>query len=191
MKTKLSRPHEMRILKLSAHDYKLIGEIAVLSGMLEMELKQTIVKMVDAPWPDGLALVIHQNFGSLCDIAETLIPSTIVSVHFRLHFKKAIEECRAAYDSRNTLLHGPFSPTLKTVTGTTGMFKITARSKMNFKVKPVTTASLSKQLKDLIDAYDFLWWCQLTLGEERDGLLLQHGPIRSHKAVQIAKSRKS
>jgi len=49
----MRRPHEMRLIKLSRYEYQIIGEIAVLSGMIEQEMKELIVKLVKAPWPDG------------------------------------------------------------------------------------------------------------------------------------------
>ena len=191
MKTRLSRPHEMRTLKLSAHDYKLIGEIAVLSGMLEMEMKQAIVKLVDAPWPEGLALVVHLNFGSLCDIAEALLPRTIKNETLKKIYKEAVVECRGVYEQRNSLIHGPFSPILKAVTGVTGMFKITARAKMNFKTHAITTDKLERQLIKLIGAYDYLWYCQDTLERERAGQYPFPQSPQTRKSARKATGRKA
>jgi len=102
-------PHEMRLIGFDKYEYQLIGEIAVLSGMIEQQMKELIVKLVGAPWLDGIAIVAHQNFGSLCDIASSLLPSTVPSPGLQQSLRTAIKNAKARYDERSQLVHGPFS----------------------------------------------------------------------------------
>jgi hypothetical protein len=39
----------MRLIKLDRYEYQIIGEIAVISGMIEQQMKELIVKFVRAP----------------------------------------------------------------------------------------------------------------------------------------------
>ena len=107
-------PHEMRLVGLTPHEYQLIGKIAVLSGMIEQQMKEMLVKLSGAPWPDGMAIFAHMNFRSLCDISLALIPSSVpdknTKYSLQQSFRAAIEAAGKAYDGRNKLLHGPFSP---------------------------------------------------------------------------------
>jgi len=183
----MRRLHEMRLIKLDRYEYQLIGEIVVLSGMLEQHLKEVIVRLVRAPWTDGLALVAHQNFGSLCDIALALLPATVPSQQLQRSFRSAIKDAKKFYDDRNKIVHGPFSPWVTVVTGKTkSTLRFMARGKLTYQGYTFNRDSLKETLKGLTDVYEALFGCMLLLEEERGESDLSFLRSRSRRAAQKA-----
>lgn len=161
-------PHEMRLVGLTRQEYQIIGKIAVLSGMLEQQMKEMVVKLVRAPWPDGLAICAHMNFRSLCDTSLALIPSTVPAntgdkFSLQQSFRSSINAADKAYDGRNKLLHGPFSPWAAIVGSKKSTFKTTARGKIQHSGLTFDKEALTELLGDLIDAHSSISGCVLLL----------------------------
>ncbi len=154
-------PHEMRLVGLTPHEYQLIGKIAVLSGMIEQQMKEMLVKLSGAPWPDGMAIFAHMNFRSLCDISLALIPSSVpdknTKYSLQQSFRAAIEAAGKAYDGRNKLLHGPFSPWTAKVGARKSTLKTTARGKIQYSGVTFDKKALSELLRDLIEVHDLIF----------------------------------
>lgn len=192
----MRRPHEMRLIKLSRYEYQIIGEIAVLSGMIEQEMKELIVKLVKAPWPDGIALVAHLNFSSLCDIALALLPSTVPDTKekgFSLarSFETAIKNVRNAYEDRNKVLHGPFSPWTAIVGAPKSTLKINARSKISYQAFTFNRETLTETLSELIKCHSVLFGCVGLLEIERGESEYPSPLPRTRKADQQASPQRS
>ena len=181
-------PHEMRLIGFDKYEYQLIGEIAVLSGMIEQQMKELIVKLVGAPWLDGIAIVAHQNFGSLCDIASSLLPSTVPSPGLQQSLRTAIKNAKARYDERSQLVHGPFSLSLQGISKSTLRFM--ARGQIKYQGFQFDRSSLKEILAGLIDVHGHLFGCALLLEEERGESNLEHLRPRSRRATQKANPRK-
>jgi len=165
-------PHEMRLVGLTPLEYQIIGKIAVLSGMIEQQMKEMIVKLVKAPWPDGLAICAHMNFRSLCDVSLALIPSTVPANSGPIYslqesFRSSIKAADKAYDGRNKLLHGPFSPWTAIVGAKKSTFKTTARGKIQHSGLTFDKESLNELLRELIEAHSAISGCVGLLEIER------------------------
>ncbi len=192
----MRRPHEMRMIGLDRYEYQLIGEIVVLSGILEQNVKELIVKMVRAPWPEGMVLVAHLNFRSLCDIALALIPSTVPDAYngrssLRKAFESVLKDALRIYDERSDIVHGPFDPFVTLVGVPKSTFKITGRGKFKYKGATYDRETLSNTLETLIEIHTALFGCALWLEIERGESTLPPSRTRSRKVAQKANPQKS
>jgi hypothetical protein len=166
----------MRLIKLDRYEYQIIGEIAVISGMIEQQMKELIVKFVRAPWPGGLALAAHLNFSALCDTALALLPSTVPDTSaegysLRGSFETMIKGARSAYEDRNRIMHGPFSPWPALAGSPKTTLKLTARGKIAYQAFQFNREELKKILATFIDAYEGLFGCVALLEAARTNRL--------------------
>jgi len=129
--------------------------------MIEQQMKEMLVKLSGAPWPDGMAIFAHMNFRSLCDISLALIPSSVpdknTKYSLQQSFRAAIEAAGKAYDGRNKLLHGPFSPWTAKVGARKSTLKTTARGKIQYSGVTFDKKALSELLRDLIEVHDLIF----------------------------------
>ena len=162
----MKRPPELRCLKLDPYEYKLIGEIVVLSGILEAHLKDLPLFLKAAKSP---AFMAHLNFLSVCDIDLALLPEFVPHPPLRKALEKTIKECRTVYAERNQLVHGPFFPHPD---GTKGTFRVSYRGKEKFSGWIFDRHSLHDLLSRLSEAFEDLQVCIVALqrshGELRD-----------------------
>jgi len=143
-------PHEMRLVGLTPHEYQLIGKIAVLSGMIEQQMKEMLVKLSGAPWPDGMAIFAHA-------LIPSSVPDKNTKYSLQQSFRAAIEAAGKAYDGRNKLLHGPFSPWTAKVGARKSTLKTTARGKIQYSGVTFDKKALSELLRDLIEVHDLIF----------------------------------
>ncbi|MGC1177479.1 MAG: hypothetical protein WA884_00165 [Methyloceanibacter sp.] len=177
----------MRLIGFDKYEYQLIGEIAVLSGMIEQQMKELIVKLVGAPWLDGIAIVAHQNFGSLCDIASSLLPSTVPSPGYSKVFALQLRTPRLDM-MREANWFTVHSLSLQGISKSTLRFM--ARGQIKYQGFQFDRSSLKEILAGLIDVHGHLFGCALLLEEERGESNLEHLRPRSRRATQKANPRK-
>lgn len=164
----LRKPYEMRQVGLSRLDYQLIGEIAVISGMLEQAMKEFIVRLVQAPWPDGMALTAHLNFGSICDMANSLLDSCLPDTSYVEQWRKEILAAKAAYDDRSELIHGPFAPFLATQKGIKkAIFRTMARGKIKYRGSTASTEYIEGARERLFTAWERLSGVMIAIEAQR------------------------
>ena len=153
----MRRPPELTCLKLDRYEYKLIGEIVVLSGLMEQHLKDLPQCLKATKFT---AFTAHLNFQSLCDLNLALLPDTVQHAPLRAGFEKAIKKCRKVYDDRSRLVHGPFFPYPSGIKGT---IRVTARRKIAFQGYQFDRDSLHELLSEFITAFEDLQICIVAL----------------------------
>lgn len=172
------RPHELRILGFSRRDYQLLGEVAVMGSLLEQELKLFIVRLVQAPWPDGYALVAHLNFASLADISSALLDSCLPDSRAVPAMRTIILEAKAAYNDRSELLHGPYLPHNSDALPKKAVLKTTARGKIKQRASHIPTSYIEETLKKICEAYEALMGAQYIIEEQRAQLGPEHARLQ-------------
>lgn len=153
----MRRPIPLRRTGLTAKDFRLIGELVVLSGMIEDTLKRiplAMLQVVDVP---GIALVAHQSSGALCNTILAITPYFVASAALNAEVEDAIGHVRAAANLRNEIVHGPFS--FDPENPFKGTRKITARSALKMAERNYDAGFLEEALQKHIVAWKAISSC--------------------------------
>ncbi len=167
----------MRMTKLKAADYKLIGEIVVLSGMIEDTLKRMPLAMFNIDYIPGISMTAHLKVSSLCDMVLTIMPYFAGSEILNQEVEAAILLARKSSDLRNNIVHGPFW--FPTNVPFKGVRRFTARSKLNLVERAMSTDDLREILAIHIQTWKAVSECfvgMTAVSEGRDHLGLP--PLR-------------
>lgn len=105
---RMRRPIPLRRTGLTAKDFRLIGEIVVLSGMIEDTLKRMPLAMLRVRHVPGIAMIAHQTVNGLCDMVLAITPYFVASDELNSEVEAAISLVRTASKIRNDIVHGPF-----------------------------------------------------------------------------------
>lgn len=147
----MRRPIPLRRTGLTAKDFRLIGEIVVLSGMIEDTLKRIPLAMLQVLEVPGMALVAHQPSGALCDTILAITPYFVASEKLNAEVGEAIAHVRGAANLRNEIVHGPFS--FDPDSSFKGTRKVTARSVL----KMAERSYEAKFLEDALQKHIMAW----------------------------------
>lgn len=150
-------PLPMRKSGLKSAEYKLIGEIIVLSGMIEDTLKRIPLEMFRVDYIPGISLTAHLTHGALCDIISSSLDYFLDSEELCQEVEVALKLVRAAYAERNIIAHGPF---WVPVHGREpGAVRFTARGKLKEADNPFDRARFETVLDMHIKAWDAITDC--------------------------------
>ncbi len=173
----MRRPIPLKKTGLKAAEYKLIGEIVVLSGMIEDTLKRMPLAMLRVDIVPGIAFTAHLKASSICDMVSAILPYFLADHDLTTEVEEMVRLARSAGDIRNDIVHGPFwSPSDLEHKGTR---KFTARSNLKFAMRAYDEASLRDALALHIKTWEAVADCYVgmcALAEERERLGLS--PLR-------------
>lgn len=153
----MRRPKDLRNLGLTPYEYKLIGEIVILAGFIEQQMREIPLILLGIPRNSvAVALTAHLTVQSLSDMSLALL----AGIEFddsadRKSFQDAIKLAKDAYDRRNKIIHGPMG---LYDDGTFGTRRYTARQKLRIQDQPMGRDYLKTLLADLSDTYEGLEW---------------------------------
>lgn len=150
-------PLPMRKSGLKSAEYKLIGEIIVLSGMIEDTLKRIPLEMFRIDYIPGISLTAHLTHGALCDIISSSLDYFLESEELCQEVEAALKLVRAASAERNIIAHGPFWVPM--VGRETGALRFTARGKLKAADNPFDRARFETVLDMHIKAWDAITDC--------------------------------
>ena len=167
----MRRPIPLKRTNLKAAHFKLIGEITVLSGMIEDTLKRMPLAMLRIPLVPGLAMTAHLKASSLCDMIMAIIPYFIASDELSTEAEEMIALARRAFDTRNRILHGPFDFSPDNEGSRVGYF--TARSALKYSETTFDIEELNESLRLHVTAWNAVADCfvgMYSLAAERERL---------------------
>lgn len=165
----MRRPTPLKRTGLKAADFKLIGEIVVLSGMIEDTLKRMPLAMLRVAEVPGIAMTTHLKASSLCDIVLAITPYFVQWDDLTTEVEEAIKLVRKASDVRNDIVHGPFC--FKPETPFKGTRKLTARSQLRLTERSYSEGQLAEALALHINAWQAVADCYVgmyALAEDRE-----------------------
>lgn len=166
-------PLPMRKSGLKSADYKRIGEIIVLSGMIEDTLKRIPLEIFRVDYIPGIAITAHLSQPALCDIILSSLNYFIGTERLCSDVETSIKLVKAAYEERNIIAHGPFW--VPAHDPEKGALRFKARGKLKLDKNPFDTARFEAVLQMHVEAWDAITDCyvgmHLVSGErEKRGL---------------------
>ena len=156
---KPKRPADLRDLKLTARDYRMIGEIIIVCGLIEGHMRLAPMRLLGERRHHFLALTAHMNFRSLCDTTMSLLDDCVPDERARESYRQAIQLAVEVYDRRNVLAHGPF---MAGGDGKRYTINFSARGRLKPKIEVFGETALAELLDACIGGYDLLLKCDPT-----------------------------
>lgn len=183
------RPVEMTRLRLDAYEYKVIGEIVVLSGIIEQTIKELPLLLLRVRTMPGIAFTAHQNFQAVCDMVRAMLPHAIADKAMRASLNSTLETFKGLYAERNKIIHGPFWPH----EDSKGTFRITARGKKGiaFDKSVFDRNTLPILLQNMSAALDALWIDVAVLEMQADEEERANSRSLIHESARKINRRKS